>query len=95
MPHSAFRGQTPDEVYFAIGAEIPAKLAAAHRAALVARVGANRALQCATCIPEPCAAVPPALWNRQSFPTRCNCTRRAPEGLDSQQCAASTKVSRT
>jgi len=46
MPHSAFRGQTPDEVYFATGAEIPAALAAAHRAACVARVGVNRGLHC-------------------------------------------------
>jgi putative transposase len=66
MPHSAFRGQTPDEVYFATGAEIPAKLAAAHRAARVARVGVNRALHCASCPPPRAVAAlsePPVVSN--------------------------------
>jgi hypothetical protein len=28
LPHSAFRGQTPDEMYFGTGAAAPAELAA-------------------------------------------------------------------
>ena len=51
MPHCAFRGQSPDEMYFATGAEIPAKLVAAHLAAQAARVGVNRALHCGSCRP--------------------------------------------
>jgi len=53
MPHAAFHGQTPDEIYFGTGTEIPAKLAAAHRAAIAARAGVNRALHCGSCQPAP------------------------------------------
>ena len=30
VPHSAFKGQTPEEMYFATGADVPEKLQAAH-----------------------------------------------------------------
>ena len=69
MPHAAFQGQTPDETYFGTGAEIPAKLAAAHRAAIAARAGVNRALHCGSCQPAPpvpavpVAVNPPVLSN--------------------------------
>ena len=31
IPHSAFKGQTPEEMYFATGADVPEKLEAARR----------------------------------------------------------------
>ncbi len=49
LPHSAFCGQTPDEMYFGDGDRVPEKLAAAKRAARQARLEANRATSCATC----------------------------------------------
>jgi putative transposase len=58
IPHSAFQGQTPDEMYFGAGAEIPEKLTADRRHAREARVASNRALSCGTCRPT---ADPPPL----------------------------------
>jgi transposase InsO family protein len=49
LPHSAFRGQTPDEMYFGTGDAVPAKLTSAAVAARRARVEANRSASCATC----------------------------------------------
>ncbi|TFH24092.1 MAG: transposase, partial [Myxococcales bacterium] len=49
IPHAAFSGQTPDEVYFGRGAEIPAQLEAAKRAAQARRLAANRAMSCEIC----------------------------------------------
>jgi putative transposase len=49
LPHSAFRGQTPDEMYFGTGATVAADLAARADAARRARVAANRSAFCATC----------------------------------------------
>ncbi len=49
IPHSAFRGQTPDEMYYARGHEIPAQLEAAKRQAWAARLDANRAATCTIC----------------------------------------------
>ena len=49
IPHSAFHGQTPDEMYFGTGGGVPAKLAAANKAAQEARLLANRGLSCAEC----------------------------------------------
>ena len=51
MPHTAFRGQTPDEIYFGTGDHVPTELAAAHRAARAQRFAANRAVQCGACVP--------------------------------------------
>jgi hypothetical protein len=42
LPHAAFGGQTPDEMYFGTGDEIPAELAARAGAASRARLQANR-----------------------------------------------------
>jgi hypothetical protein len=53
MPHAAFRGQTPDEIYFGTGEDVPAALAAAHREARTQRLAANRAIQCSVCAPTP------------------------------------------
>jgi transposase InsO family protein len=49
LPHSAFRGQTPDEMYFGTGVAIPEKLAQDRTAARERRLQTNRALQCGVC----------------------------------------------
>ena len=49
LPHSAFRGQTPDEMYFGRGDAIPAALTAGAAAARRARAQANRSAACGTC----------------------------------------------
>ena len=49
LPHSAFRGQTPDEMYFGTGDAMPADLRSRAAAARRARVDANRSASCATC----------------------------------------------
>ncbi len=49
VPHSAFRGQTPEEVYFGTGEHLPAELEAAPAEAGRARLEANRAASCALC----------------------------------------------
>ena len=49
LPHSAFRGQTPDEMYFGTGRNIPAQLEASRIAARRLRLETNRAQTCHTC----------------------------------------------
>ena len=49
LPHSAFRGQTPDEMYFGTGADIPKKLEASKLAARELRTKTNRAQTCQAC----------------------------------------------
>ena len=49
IPHSAFRGQTPDEMHFGRGAEVPGKLADGNKKAQEARLRANRAVRCEKC----------------------------------------------
>jgi putative transposase len=49
LPHSAFRGQTPDEMYFGMGSKIPKKLEASRIAARKSRMEANRAQTCQVC----------------------------------------------
>src|SRR4030095_11008112 len=49
LPHSAFHGQTPDEMYFATGDAVPADLTSRTAAARRARVEANRSAACGTC----------------------------------------------
>ena len=49
LPHSAFRGQTPDEMYFGTGDAVPADLASHAATARRARVEANRSAACVTC----------------------------------------------
>jgi len=49
LPHSAFRGQTPDEMYFGTGDAVSADLTSRAAAARRARVEANRSASCATC----------------------------------------------
>gem|GEM_PF-1477157 len=49
VPHSAFAGQTPDEMYFGHGEQIPVDLAAARAHARSARMKYNRELSCEAC----------------------------------------------
>jgi len=49
IPHSAFRGQTPDEIYYGLGARIPIELDTARKAARARRLAANRAASCGRC----------------------------------------------
>lgn len=49
LPHSAFRGQTPDEMYFGTGKDIPHQLEAARKAARLSRREVNRTISCQTC----------------------------------------------
>ena len=52
MPHSAFEGQTPDEMYFGTGGAVPAELASARKVAREERMKANRAAACSVCFGE-------------------------------------------
>ena len=52
MPHSAFDGQTPDEMYFGTGGAVAINLANARQAAREERMKANRAAWCGVCIGE-------------------------------------------
>ena len=49
LPHSAFRGQTPDEMSFGTGSAIPKQLEASRIAARQSRMAVNRAQTCPTC----------------------------------------------
>ena len=49
LPHSAFRGQTPDEMYFGRGDAVPADLTSRAGAARRTRVEANRTASCERC----------------------------------------------
>ena len=49
LPHSAFRGQTPDEMYFGTGHAVHADLTAGAAVARRARAEANRSAACQTC----------------------------------------------
>ena len=49
LPHAAFRGQTPDEMYFATGRTVPAHLKSGAVEARRARREANRSASCDRC----------------------------------------------
>ena len=49
MPHSAFEGQTPDEMYFGRGARVPEELAARRVDARRRRLEENKRRQCGVC----------------------------------------------
>jgi len=51
LPHSAFRGQTPDEMYFGTGDQVPDDLEVQRAAARKARMEANRSAACGVCEP--------------------------------------------
>ncbi len=52
MPHSAFQGQTPDEVFFGIGDDVARRLSEARESAREKRMSANRAARCGVCVGE-------------------------------------------
>ena len=52
LPHSAFRGQTPDEMYYGTGNHIPKELELARKAARQARTESNRKRTCPHCDPR-------------------------------------------
>ena len=49
IPHSAFRGQTPDEMYFGRGQTVPDELAERRREARSKRIEQNRDTACSDC----------------------------------------------
>jgi transposase InsO family protein len=49
MPHAAFEGQTPDEMFFGVGDTVVAELYAARMRAREERIRANRAAVCGVC----------------------------------------------
>jgi hypothetical protein len=51
LPHSAFRGQTPNEMYFGTGDRIPDELEAAKNVARQSRMKLNRSTSCPMCGP--------------------------------------------
>ena len=51
MPHSAFGGQTPDEMFFGTGDVTALKLAIAQTASREKRMADNRAAKCGVCSP--------------------------------------------
>ena len=55
MPHAAFRGHTPDEVYFGTAPNLPTELADSRNKARGARLASNRNASCGRCttVPEP------------------------------------------
>jgi putative transposase len=52
MPHAAFNGQTPDEVYFGTGDQVAAQLAQRRTKARQARLAANGMVPCAQCLAD-------------------------------------------
>ncbi|MFH0343290.1 MAG: hypothetical protein ACHBNF_14460 [Chromatiales bacterium] len=52
IPHAASNGQTPDEVYFSTGRDVPDRIEAAKAQAREARLAANRNTVCRQCQPE-------------------------------------------
>jgi len=50
IPHSAFNGQTPDEIYYGTGDNIPEQLIKKREAARLARMEKNRAMSCDDCL---------------------------------------------
>jgi putative transposase len=53
MPHAAFAGQTPNEVFFGISDEVATTLADARDAAREKRLAQNRATDCGACLLDP------------------------------------------
>ena len=49
LPHSAFQGHTPDEMYFGTGRAVSDELEAARREAMKSRIEANREIACDVC----------------------------------------------
>ena len=56
MPHSAFAGQTPDEMYFDTAIDLPAQLSAVWIKARTERLAAKQAMTCDQCSGQPGSA---------------------------------------
>jgi hypothetical protein len=82
VPHAAFAGQTPDEMYFGRGDHIPGELAAGHARARVARLGSNRQLPCEFVGPRSKTCL--ARLIRLQIRASCICTTKCLECRDSQ-----------
>jgi len=52
MPHSAFNGQTPDDIYFGTGGAVASELAIGRARARIARMDRNREARCRVCAAE-------------------------------------------
>ncbi len=50
MPHSAFNGQTPDEIYFGTGDAVASELTTGRARARAARMDRNRKARCGACV---------------------------------------------
>lgn len=50
LPHSAFNGQTPDEMYFGTGNDVPKQLEAAKLVARELRLKTNRKQSYQSCV---------------------------------------------
>jgi len=59
MPHAAFRGQTPDEVFFGTALNLAAELDDARSKARERRLAANRSASCGRCAPAAGPTIPP------------------------------------
>ena len=59
MPHAAFRGQTPDEVFFETAPNLPVELDAARAKARELRLAANRSASCGRCASAAGSEIPP------------------------------------
>jgi hypothetical protein len=70
LPHSAFRGQMPDEMYFGTGDAVPADLRSRAATARRARVEANRSAACGTCPSIDAAARSPTAAGLRTTGTR-------------------------
>ena len=70
MPHSAFRGQTPDETYFGTAANLLDELAEKRQLARQARIASNTALRCEDCRPSPAhSTAPPSPTDSSAIPS--------------------------
>jgi putative transposase len=56
MPHSAFHGQTPNEMFFGIGDEVITKLTVARNMARDKRMKENRTVGCSVCVADTSSA---------------------------------------
>jgi hypothetical protein len=62
MPHAAFHGETPDEMYFGSVPNLTAELAAAKKSAFEHRLAVNRSTSCGRCStaePQSVRRIPP------------------------------------
>ncbi len=64
MPHSAFLGHTPDEMYFGTAPNLPNELAAARKRAIEKRLSDNRATSCDDCSGGPKVSPPVSAADR-------------------------------